>query len=140
MNKQFIEENSIPIPESGCWVWVGTCSKSGYGIIKINNKLRPAHRISYELYRGIIPEKMFVCHHCDIPSCINPNHLFIGTQKDNISDCIKKNRFISAMSLKTHCKRGHEFNEENTYRYRNRRRCQICWREYHKIYMRTWKN
>lgn len=82
----------IPVTESGCWLWIGCCSKSGYGQIKDHYKTKTAHRTSYELHIGEIPEGMLVCHKCDVPFCVNPNHLFIGTSRDNILDSVSKGR------------------------------------------------
>ena len=74
-----------------CWVW--TASTLGeYGHIKIKNKARYAHRISYEMTYKFIPKDKFVCHHCDNKLCVRPSHLFLGTQKDNIQDAINKKR------------------------------------------------
>lgn len=84
-----LERNSIPEPNSGCWLWTGSRVRGGYG--KFNPLLR-AHRVSYEEYKGPIPNGMFVCHRCDTPSCINPNHLFLGLPKDNVEDMMAKGR------------------------------------------------
>jgi len=80
--------------ENGCWEWNRYLDKDGYGQFKPNKKSNPkrAHRFSYELYVGKIPKGLFVCHKCDNPSCVNPEHLFIGTNKDNVRDMILKNR------------------------------------------------
>jgi len=75
-----------------CWNWTAHKDNKGYGRIEINGKNCYAHRISWEMHYGKIPEGLFVCHHCDNPLCINPKHLFLGTQKDNIRDAIKKGR------------------------------------------------
>ena len=73
-----------------CWIYgIG----NNYGDILINGKKIKAHRFSYELHKGKIPKGMNVCHTCDIPACVNPNHLWIGTQKDNMQDKIKKGRY-----------------------------------------------
>jgi len=80
---------------TGCWVWQGK-SRSGscrkYGRIKVNGKNMAAHRFSWELYFGEIPRGLLVCHKCDNPECVNPKHLFIGTQKDNMKDMKDKGR------------------------------------------------
>ena len=78
--------------ENGCWLWTGGTRGPGYGRIKISGRSMQAHRVSYEHHVGKIPEGMLVCHACDIPGCINPSHLFLGTQKDNLADMIKKGR------------------------------------------------
>ena len=78
---------------ANCWLWIGSKSH-GYGWMRYKNiKPRPkAHRISYELYNGKIPKGISVLHKCDNCSCVNPKHLFLGTQKDNIKDMVKKKR------------------------------------------------
>ena len=74
---------------TGCWLWRGTIH-FGYGKICINGKNCRAHRLSWERHNGPIPEGLLVCHKCDVRHCINPSHLFIGTQKDNIQDASQK--------------------------------------------------
>lgn len=73
-----------------CWIWQRAKDKNGYG--KIDNKM--AHRIYYEKFVGKIPKGILVCHGCDKPSCVNPEHLFLGTQKDNVADMYKKGRAL----------------------------------------------
>lgn len=72
----------------GCWEWKGAKTKAGYGWFSA----KIASRISWEIYRGKIPKDMLVCHKCDNPPCVNPDHLFLGTHKDNTLDMIKKGR------------------------------------------------
>lgn len=76
---------------SGCWEWLAVKNQDGYGRVKRFGKLESAHRVSYELYKGALGENS-VLHKCDNPSCVNPDHLFLGTQKDNVDDMIKKGR------------------------------------------------
>ncbi|WP_198527626.1 HNH endonuclease signature motif containing protein [Xanthomonas sp. SHU 199] len=90
-----LESLSIPVPEAGCWLWIGRMSTNGYGRIGIGrNKQYRAHRISWEHHFGPIPDGMYVCHKCDVRSCINPDHLFIGTAKDNARDREAKGRGV----------------------------------------------
>lgn len=80
------------ILRNNCWVWLGWKNKKGYGRINILGKHYMAHRASYLLFKGKIPEGMFVCHKCDNPSCVNPEHLFLGTNSDNMQDMLRKGR------------------------------------------------
>lgn len=84
------------VNDKGCWSWSGSKDGKGYGTIsnRKGSKFSPekAHRVSYEKHFGLIPAGMLVCHKCDNPECTNPEHLFIGTQKDNMQDCSNKNR------------------------------------------------
>lgn len=82
----------IPEPNSGCWLWEAAVSSEGYGQFYLEDKLRGAHVTSFILYKGPISEGMQVCHKCDTPLCVNPEHLFLGTKKDNMLDCISKGR------------------------------------------------
>lgn len=75
-----------------CWEWIGAKYINGYGEFGIKNKTCLAHRVSYALFIGNIPDGMFVCHRCDNHSCVNPSHLFLGTHQDNIQDMMNKDR------------------------------------------------
>lgn len=77
---------------TGCHEWTSSKNQKGYGLITIEGRPKRAHRIAYEVLVGSIPVGMFVCHHCDNPSCINPEHLFLGTAGDNNADMIRKGR------------------------------------------------
>jgi hypothetical protein len=91
--RQRLEGNSIPEPNSGCWLWEGCLHRAnGYGKVGIGHKAFYAHRLSWLEYRGSIPKKMYVLHSCDNPGCVNPDHLFIGTQADNLRDMHNKGR------------------------------------------------
>ena len=78
--------NSARLDETGCWVWAGARDAHGYGMLSINNNTRRAHRVAYEAFCEEIPQGMVICHSCDNPSCINPAHLRVGTQADNVAD------------------------------------------------------
>jgi len=75
-----------------CWLYLGTKGGGGYGHISQNGRQRLAHRVSYELAYGPIPEGMDVLHRCDTPACVRPDHLFLGTHSDNIQDMLRKGR------------------------------------------------
>ncbi len=82
----------IAIPESGCLIWEGCADSHGYGQIRFEGKMKLAHRLSWEFTYGAIPNELHVLHHCDTPLCINPRHLFLGTNKDNVADMMKKGK------------------------------------------------
>ena len=75
-----------------CWLWTGAFTNMGYGRIAINSTRLLAHRVSWQLFKGAIPENMEICHKCDNPACVNPEHLFLGTHKDNMLDMVTKKR------------------------------------------------
>ena len=116
---------------SGCWLWQGGVARR-YGVIKIEGKTKRVHRVVWELNNGSIPDGMFVCHSCDVPRCVNPEHLFIGTHTDNMRDMIQKGRKSKIVwnTNITHCKHGHIFDNINTRYYmwdgKQHRCCKIC--------------
>lgn len=97
IDKQWLEDQVERIPESGCWLWTGSITDDGYGRIRVKSGVVSIHRSSYQLYKGKIPDGLCVCHTCDIPSCFNPDHLYLGTHQDNMDDRTARGRgFIPA--------------------------------------------
>lgn len=114
-----------PEPNSGCWLWVGAMYvASGYGSFES----RRAHRWSYQTFVGPIPDGLVIDHKCRVRSCVNPDHLRVVTNAENVLAGVG---VTAANAKKTHCKRGHSFSGENLYRLKNRpgRRCIICEKE-----------
>lgn len=91
-----IENNSIPEPNSGCWLWTGTLNQWGYGKLAIQKKHWIASRASWTIYnKREIPKGLLVMHKCDTRSCVNPSHLIIGTVQDNSNDMVAKGRSMT---------------------------------------------
>lgn len=124
-----------------CWIWNGAIDVCGYGRFLFAGKNTNAHRVSWILYHGSIPDGLCVLHHCDNPRCVNPDHLFLGTHTENMEDMLSKHRHWN--QRKTCCINGHPFTEENTYVFKNGNRgCVTCrrnrsrehmWRKRHDV-------
>jgi hypothetical protein len=89
--------SNMVVDDNGCWIWQGKPVLGGYGRINVNNKNQFAHIVSYETFKGPRPpdarkKGLYVCHTCDVPACINPDHLWLGTASQNQLDCIAKGR------------------------------------------------
>ena len=114
-------------PDGTCWKWMSTTNAKGYAVMSIEGRFKLIHRYFYEFTYGEIgSRKIFVCHRCDNPSCINPDHMFLGTNGDNVRDMVAKGRHFN--QKKTHCVHGHEFTPENTKPGLNGgRQCIKCW-------------
>jgi hypothetical protein len=86
-----------------CWLWIGHKIRRGYGQLRAFNRQRwQAHRLSWLLHYGEIPDGKWVLHRCDNPSCVNPHHLFLGTHDDNVADKVSKNRQMRGTKCHTH--------------------------------------
>lgn len=112
----------------GCWLWVGARLPSGYGCMWFRGHKVLAHRLMLESVIGRrLGSGECALHHCDTPSCVRPDHVFLGDHQDNMADKARKGRGRNQLSGCTHCKRGHAFTAENTYITRvGTRQCRAC--------------
>ena len=139
LRKRF-EDKYIPEPNSGCWLWIGSGHSAGYGSIFYNGKSDYAHRVSYILQYGEIPDGLQIDHLCRVRSCVNPDHLEavtprVNTKRGNASESLQSHYDLNR--LKTHCPHGHEYSEENTLHTAcGRRQCKTCNRDRQRRYRR----
>lgn len=90
----------IPEPNSGCWIWTASIYPTGYGQMMMpTGRPERAHRVSFKIYKGRIPKKLDVMHSCDLRCCVNPDHLSIGTRKQNMEDAVRRNRTARGFAL-----------------------------------------
>ena len=103
---------------TGCWLWNGAKFENGYGAFSYRNKTVRAHRWSYNYWVGPIPDGLLVCHRCDTPACVNPDHLFVGTQRDNLDDREQKGRTLRGENHPRVARPGQWGDEHTRERYR----------------------
>lgn len=112
VHERIIEKTTVS--KTNCWIFNGCLNADGYAKIVLNDRPVSAHRMMYQHKFGQIPKGMMVCHKCDNRNCVNPDHLFLGTAKDNRIDCVNKKRVRIFIGLKKKCKRSHLFSIKNT--------------------------
>ncbi|MAX33707.1 MAG: hypothetical protein CME72_11665 [Halomonadaceae bacterium] len=120
-DERFLEK--VSVDESGCWLWNGYVDRKGYGVFGVSSKeTHKAHRYSYRLHVGEVPEGKQLDHLCRVRHCVNPDHLEPVTNRENTI------RGVKARPRATHCRRGHEFTQDNTYYHpkTGRRECREC--------------
>jgi hypothetical protein len=120
------EANSIPEPNSGCWIWLGQVNQYGYGRLRLpNGGTQVAHRASYEFHnQTTVPDHLQVDHLCTLRCCVNPDHLEVVTRVENVRRAVQRNRATNR------CRNGHEMTGDNVWLRKNGNRtsrvCRIC--------------
>jgi len=106
-----------------CWLWTGTTTLAGYGQLRVNGKKIYTHRFVLALFGREVPSGLVVMHSCDVPACVNPDHLSVGTDGDNVRDAVRKGRHVSPQTKYSEiCVRGHTKRVSPS----GRRRCRVC--------------
>ena len=131
VKERFWSKVALTADPSRCWEWQAATLKKGYGTVTVQRKSFLAHRFSWFLHHGTHPDpNLFVIHSCDNRKCVNPSHLREGTHLDNMRDMVLRNRSSHYWAERSHCMRGHEYNEQNSYIYYwktlRRRVCKAC--------------
>lgn len=90
-----------PEPNSGCWIWVGNTVNGRYGWVRYEGSNKTAHRVSWCVKNGVIPKNKMILHHCDNKLCVNPDHLYVGTHRDNMNDKVARNKQFKGETVPT---------------------------------------
>lgn len=115
-NARWIErvKGHCTVSDKGCWLWQHLRTYNGYAQYGYRGKSKTVHRVMYQIVNNVkLPSTLDVCHSCDFRACVNPDHLWVGTRKQNMQDCSAKGRADG--QWKTHCKRGHPLSGDNLY-------------------------
>ena len=124
------KEHYMPVPNSGCWIWMSTLNGSGYGRFHFEGKRFCVHRFAYERLVGKIPVGLDLDHKCRVRCCVNPHHLEPVTRSENVLRGLSPYLASKRSNTKEYCKHGHRFTKENSYVDKNGwKRCRICRRE-----------
>ena len=107
----------------GCWLWTGCVRSDGYGSVRFAGRVTYPHRVVYEFIRGPVPEGLTLDHLCRVRHCVNPAHLEAVTHKEN---CLRGTSPLAVNAARTHCPRGHAYDEANTLYDRGKRTCREC--------------
>ena len=128
--ERLCRDNSV-LDKNGCLLWQGKKYPFGHGYVSFRGRCWGVHRLMFFAVNGMAASGLFVCHRCNVPACCNPEHLYAGTQKENMRDMLVAERMHCAPrdgKQKTHCSRGHEFTPENTgITIRGHRYCLVCY-------------
>jgi hypothetical protein len=125
---KYIEKRSEPCPATGCWLWTGQTDKHGYGQYRLfaKDKWHKAHRESLKAFKQVNLDGLGALHTCDNKTCVNPDHLYAGSQKDNVRDMINRGRNKNGSVKKQFCQKGHELTDENRLNHAINNGCKIC--------------
>lgn len=114
--------NGVEVTESGCWEWRRSILAAGYGCIRVDGKTRTTHSVAYEVFKGRVPEGLEIDHLCRNRACCNPDHMEAVTHSVNV----RRGNGPKIKRAITHCPNGHEYTEDNLYRFSGRRACKTC--------------